>query len=84
LFKEVVNNVAKHAFCRNCTIEFVHDQGNLRLIVKDDGQGFNVVEVDGDGNGLSSMQERVRLLNGEMEIRSVTREGSQVAVTIPL
>jgi nitrate/nitrite-specific signal transduction histidine kinase len=84
LFKEVVNNVAKHALCRNCTIELVHDQENLRLVVSDDGKGFNVVEVDGSRSGLFSMQERVRLLNGEMEIRSVKKEGSRVAVTIPL
>lgn len=84
LFKEVVNNVAKHALCRNCTIELVCEQGKLRLVVNDDGQGFNVVEVGRNRNGLYSMQERVRMLKGEIEIRSVTKQGSQVAVTIPL
>jgi signal transduction histidine kinase len=84
LFKEMVNNVAKHACCHNCFIELSHAHGKLCLVVKDDGQGFDSAGAGANRNGLSSMQERARKLRGELAIRSAADKGSQVAVTIPL
>ena len=84
LFKEMVNNVAKHACCRNCYITLAHHHGKLHLTVKDDGQGFDAGEAGKARNGLVSMQERARKLKGNITIQPVPEGGSQVAVTIPL
>lgn len=84
LFKEMVNNVAKHASCRNCYIDFAQHHGKLHLTVKDDGQGFDAAVAGKARNGLASMQERTRKLKGNITIQSVADGGSQVAVTIPL
>lgn len=83
LFKEMVNNVAKHAFGQNCYIEVRYQHGQLQLSVRDDGKGFDP-EMKRQRNGLFNMQERARKLKGQMEIESREKEGSRVAVTIPV
>jgi signal transduction histidine kinase len=84
MFKEMINNVAKHARGHNCIIELVHRNGKLELKVTDDGQGFDPLAVNPARNGLLSMKERTRKLNGEIKIISAPKNGSSVAVSIPL
>jgi signal transduction histidine kinase len=84
MFKEMINNVAKHARGHNCIIELVHRNGKLELKVTDDGQGFDPLAVNPARNGLLSMRERTRKLNGEIKIISAPKNGSSVAVSIPL
>ena len=83
LFKEMVNNVAKHAQGSNCFIQLIHQHGKLHLSVTDDGKGFDPA-LKKHRNGLFTMQERARKLKGQMEICSSEKQGSRVAVTIPV
>lgn len=84
LFKEMVNNVAKHAKGRNCTIQFSHHHKTFSMVVEDDGQGFDTSRVKQHRHGLSSLQERTGKLKGSISIRSETSKGSRIAVTIPV
>lgn len=84
LFKEMVNNVAKHAQCRNCFIQLLYHHSKLVLSVTDDGLGFSADQQKKNRNGLFNMQERTRKLKGEMEIRSAEKQGSRIAITIPV
>lgn len=53
-------------------------------MVTDLGTGFNVdTALQGQGLGLTSMQERVRLLNGSIEIHSKPMGGTTVRVRVP-
>lgn len=85
LLKEAVNNVAKHAGCRNLGISLTHEGSRLRAEVKDDGTGF----VDhgmaaSDGHGLTNMRSRATQMGGTLEVRSSPGAGTVLSLTIPL
>ena len=61
------------------------DSGKIHLIVSDLGRGFDVdAALQGKGLGLTSMRERVRLLNGAIFIQSKPSCGTIIRVRVPL
>jgi len=84
IFKESVNNIARHAECHQ--VEVVVDlRGNQLLVeLRDDGRGFQTEQDDGHGHGLASMRERARRLGGALEVRSEPGHGTTVTLTVPL
>jgi signal transduction histidine kinase len=87
IFKEAVNNTARHARCTEAEIEFEIAQDRLLLRVRDNGRGF---DPNGDagkgrnGNGLASMRERARAFGGEIEIVSQPNLGTTIKLNLPL
>ena len=69
IFKEAVNNVARHARCSTVTIEIRLERARMTLAIADDGAGFDTSAAS-DGHGLDSMRRRAARLNGTIEIRS--------------
>ena len=82
IFKEAVNNAARHSLCTKIEIEFRCDYSRLHLKIKDDGQGFNPAVRNSDGHGLRSMQRRAAELGGTLTIQSSA--GTTVEVFLPL
>ena len=62
------------------------DDNVLGLQVEDSGQGFNVQEAlaSGQAGGLSGLQERISLCNGELEIESSPGSGTCLTAEIPI
>lgn len=83
IFKEAVNNVARHSRCSRAEIFFYVEGAQLVLQVKDDGKGFDVTE-DGDGNGLVSMRKRAESLQATLRIISDKGKGTSVTLRVPL
>jgi len=85
IFKESINNVARHSRCAHAEV-FLDLQGpQLRMKVCDDGQGFRLGQSgDGQGHGLASMEQRARRLGGHLEITSEPGRGTTVTLAIPL
>jgi signal transduction histidine kinase len=87
IFKEAVNNAARHSRCTHVEIEIELSEGRLLLRVRDDGRGF---DPNGDaatgrsGNGLESMRERARSLGGQIEIISRANLGTTVKLNLPI
>ena len=82
--QEALRNVAKHARVSAATVRLQRAAGTLRLTVFDSGAGFEPGEAAGKaGLGLLSIQERVRLVCGKVEIRSGPGEGTSIMVKIP-
>jgi len=83
--QEAANNIVKHAHARHVRIRLVCRERLAKLVVADDGQGFDPASpVPARSVGLVGMQERVRLLNGHMRIRSQPGKGTTIAVEIPI
>lgn len=60
------------------------DSGEIHLIVSDSGKGFDVdVVLQGRGLGLTSMRERIRLVNGTILIESKPMGGTRIYVRVP-
>jgi signal transduction histidine kinase len=77
---ELLANVAKHSRARHAAVEAVHIPGLLRLRVTDDGVGG--VRLDAVG-GLQGLADRLRTVDGEMEISSPRGGPTVITVELP-
>lgn len=84
IFKEAVNNAAKHSDCSRVAIDFRMDDVTLFLRIKDDGKGFDLDNKNGDGLGLRSMTRRADALGGKLKIESQKINGTVVEFKMPL
>jgi signal transduction histidine kinase len=87
--QEALTNVIRHAHARVVSVEVSHSTKGLDLVVHDDGQGFDVAAARqraayGASQGLLSMQERVALAGGVLEIESAAGHGTSVRARLPL
>ena len=83
IFKEAVNNAARHSGCSKITVDFHADRAHLRLAVTDNGTGFDV-ESDSAGNGLISMRQRAKRLGTALEVDSRVGYGTTIGLTIAI
>jgi signal transduction histidine kinase len=84
--QEALNNVAKHARASAVTLTLEVGRRSLRLLVTDDGIGFDPVGLDargaGRGWGLLTMTERAEAVGGRCLIESCPGLGTQVVVEL--
>ncbi len=85
IVQEGLNNIAKHACARHATVSLRGVDHGLSRSVQDDGIGFHAAEVrKKPGLGLSSMRERVRIIQGVLRITSEPEKGTTIEVKVPL
>lgn len=89
IVQEAITNIARHAAARNVHILFNMTDEEVMVFVEDDGIGFDIESLDYQpdstrGLGLLSMQERLELLGGELEINTIPGQGTQVMVRLGL
>ncbi len=83
IFKEAVNNCARHACCSRVAIDLYVESSRLILAVADNGAGFDTT-VEREGQGLMSMQRRADRLKGTLAIVSVSGAGTTITFSLPL
>lgn len=66
ILKELTNNVIKHSNANKCNIEINESNNNYTVIISDNGNGFENI----NGTELSSIRERIKLVNGVINIIS--------------
>ena len=79
---EAVQNAVKHAAASAVTVELSADSDEARLVVRDDGVGYDDTTVI-PGSGLGNMRDRIDAVGGELAIRSVAGRGVEVAAVVP-
>lgn len=88
----IVENAVKHGICKKrgggtITISVQQEEGGHRIVVEDDGVGFDASVPPSDGRthvGLTNTRERLhRICNGEITINSKVGEGTRVEIFIP-
>ncbi len=83
--QEALRNVVKHAGTDKARVSLIKSDRKLILTIQDWGAGFDSAEVRSRmGLGLSSMEERVRLVRGELSVVSEPGQGTTVTVRVPL
>ncbi len=86
--QEALNNIAKHSGAKNVSVLIERREGNLILIVEDDGKGFDPAKLpppieSGKGLGLLGMSERATLMGGNVEIESAPGKGTTIYARVP-
>ncbi|MBI2964564.1 MAG: sensor histidine kinase [Deltaproteobacteria bacterium] len=85
VLQEAVFNARKHAAAKRVWIEFgPHAGRQLRLVVRDDGCGFEPDAPNPGHYGLLYMKERAEACGGKFAVRSTPRRGTEIEVTVPL
>ena len=77
IFKEAVNNAARHARCRRVAIDITVEGSWLSLEIVDDGIGFDAGGIH-DGQGLTSMRRRAARVGGSLEVLTTPGTGTRV------
>jgi two-component system sensor histidine kinase UhpB len=92
IVQEAINNSIKHAEATNIEIKLETTQnGALQLMIKDDGRGMNIHEVDQTNHfGLLGMRERVQSFKGSFSVDSAVKtddnqvnKGTTIHINIP-
>ena len=89
IVQEAVGNVRKHAQAENVWITLAHQDGELLIEIRDDGQGFDVGKMRRDYDehgslGVLNIDERSQALGGRLSIRSQLGQGTTISLTVPL
>ena len=82
IFKECINNAAKHSQCKSVTVDMNLNRGRMLLTIQDDGKGFDMSNSY-DGNGLKSMRTRAGLLGGTFRFSSEPGKGTSMELEVP-
>ena len=82
--QEALTNVARHAQATRVDVLLMQDDGQITLIVEDDGVGFDPASHDAAGRlGLLGIRERTELLGGTLVIESAPGAGVTLRVQVP-
>jgi signal transduction histidine kinase len=83
--QESLRNIGKHAANCNAVRVILSGSRGVTLCIEDNGEGFNLEDAHKKGGlGLISIEERVRLVNGSLSIRSEPGKGSSLEVVVPI
>ena len=83
--QEALHNMARHAGARQAEVALTRSDDILELRIADDGQGFDLAAARRRGGlGLISIDERVRLVQGGVQIVTEPRRGTELRVRVPL
>ncbi|WP_370088364.1 histidine kinase [Streptacidiphilus sp. MAP12-16] len=82
--QEALANIRKHAHAQQASLQLDFDDTSVRLVVDDDGSGFEPNHDDRDGYGLRGMRARVDEIGGAVTVSSAPGRGTVVEVVVPL
>ena len=81
--REALQNVVAHAAATEVTMTLQLDGESLRIILRDNGRGFDVAAAHGSGNGLANLRRRIEDIGGTFELSSQPGMGTTVKLTLP-
>lgn len=81
IFKEAVNNAARHAQAKYIEVNLQYKNPTLTLCIRDDGKGFNVELVE-LSRGLSEMRRRAGTIDAKFSLKSEINTGTTVRLTL--
>ncbi|WP_177217036.1 sensor histidine kinase [Pedobacter insulae] len=82
--QEFLQNSIKYANCKTLSISASKVEDHLKIVLADDGIGFDLSSVKDKGIGLVSMKKRIELIGGSYLLESKKDEGTRLTVQISL
>jgi len=84
IVQEALNNILKHSQATRVLIECNRVVDTLLVNVEDNGVGFVNDETKREGLGLQNISNRVKMMNGNLNIRTAPNEGTVVEINVPI
>ncbi len=87
IVQEALTNVVKHSQATRASVVVAYDEGHIVIRVEDNGRGFDTPVEDNAltfGFGLSSIEERVKMLGGVHKFSSSPESGTTIAARVPI
>jgi PAS domain S-box-containing protein len=85
VMQEALRNASKHSGSQHLQVSLVVESDEIHLTVQDAGVGFDAAEaLKGPGLGLTSMKERLKLVNGDFSVESQLQPGTTIHARVPL
>jgi len=84
VLQEAVHNALKYSGTGECDVSLTGTATDIQLVVRDSGAGFDPGDLRGQGLGLISMRERLRLAKGQLSIESRPGHGTTIRATVPV
>ncbi|MCH3884415.1 tetratricopeptide repeat-containing sensor histidine kinase [Tenacibaculum aquimarinum] len=85
IIQEFSNNIIKHSQANEALIKVEEEDGELNILVEDNGVGFNVEDpINKGGIGLNQINARVTMLQGTFTVESKENEGTKIKITLPI
>lgn len=85
VLREGLANIVRHAHASRAVIIVKKENNEVMVALSDDGVGFDVnEEKNGNGFGLTSMEERVRRHGGTLQRRSEAGKGTTISFSLPI
>lgn len=81
--REALTNIRKHAAAREVAVRLTADAAAVRLLVRDDGRGFDPQARRDGCHGLIGMRERAQRLGGRLRLASRPGRGTTLSVAVP-
>jgi signal transduction histidine kinase len=81
-YKEVLNNIGKHAKANKVDIEISSQRNKFVLTVCDNGIGFETSNVT-EGFGLKNLRDRAQKIGAKLDLSSCEGQGTKITLTVP-
>jgi two-component system NarL family sensor kinase len=82
--QEALTNIVRHANARNLGLELAITPEQVQVSIEDDGHGFDPSDIPDGHYGLVGINERIKLLGGQLTLCSAPGDGTKLDVAIPL
>lgn len=82
IFKEILNNVVKHAQAKTVTVNIERENNGVKIFVKDDGVGMDLIKEQ-KGNGLKNFKKRAKESLIDLKMISELGKGTSITLFIP-
>jgi signal transduction histidine kinase len=82
--QEALHNSEKHSKASNMRLELLAEENDVVLLISDDGVGFDPSAVGDKSLGILSMEERLRLVGGNLVISAHPGRGTRIEARVPL
>lgn len=84
IIQEAMSNTLRHAKADKMDIRIHRRQNTVRVMLRDDGVGFELDDKKQTSYGLSTMQERVTEIGGSIQFITAPGKGTRIEITVPL
>lgn len=84
LVQEALTNMRKHSDANSGRVQIEFTRNDIKILIIDDGRGFDQNDDFENSYGIISMKERCKLLQGDFKISSEPGKGTRISIVLPL